>query len=240
MLPPLIPTYTSAVSTARQFSPQFQVSFNQRTLRGLEDDLLFRLASSTGNLLDDTSLIEVLQNTKSTSADVKEKLENAAEANDRISAAREEYRPIATRGSLIYFLVVDMASINVMYQVSLQQFLALFDYSILTSDRAPLASKRIGNVIEFLNYHLTSYIQRGLFERHKQIWTLMLAMRIQSTAGMLSEKAQKLLLTGGGALDIQVERAKPYAWLPDNAWLNVLQLSRVVPIFKDLLESMTR
>ena len=32
-----------------------------KTLKGLEDDLLFRLANSTGNLLDDTELIEVLQ-----------------------------------------------------------------------------------------------------------------------------------------------------------------------------------
>ena len=35
------------------------VNANQRTLKGLEDDLLYRLANSEGNLLDDTSLIEV-------------------------------------------------------------------------------------------------------------------------------------------------------------------------------------
>ena len=107
-----------------------EVSSNQKTLKGLEDDLLYRLANSTGNLLDDTQLIEVLGVTKTTAGEVKEKLQNAAEANERISLAREEYRPVATRGSLLYFLIVDMAAINVMYQVSLQQFLALFDYSI--------------------------------------------------------------------------------------------------------------
>ena len=69
-----------------------EVTTNQKTLKGLEDDLLFRLANST-NLLDDTSLIEVLQITKTTAAEVKEKLQNAAEANERISLAREEYRP---------------------------------------------------------------------------------------------------------------------------------------------------
>ena len=37
------------------------VNANQRTLKRLEDDLLYRLANSEGNLLDDTSLIEVLQ-----------------------------------------------------------------------------------------------------------------------------------------------------------------------------------
>merc|ERR1719197_1321029 len=65
-----------------------EVNSNQKLLKGLEDDLLYRLASSTGNLLDDTSLIEVLQNTKTTAAEVSEKLANAAEANERIGAAR--------------------------------------------------------------------------------------------------------------------------------------------------------
>jgi dynein heavy chain len=154
--------------------------------------------------------------------------------------AREEYRPVATRGSLLYFLIVDMASINVMYQVSLQQFLALFDYSISNSAPAPLASKRIVNIIEYLNFHATCYMQRGLFERHKTIWTLMLAMRIESNSGKLSGNQQKMLLTGGGALDINTEKPKPFAWLPDNAWLNVLQLSRSVEVFRDLPDAITR
>ena len=171
---------------------------------------------------------------------VKEKLTNAAEANERISLAREEYRPVATRGALIYFLIVDMASINVMYQVSLQQFLGLFDYSIASSEKAPIAAKRIVNIIEYVNFHVTCYMQRGLFERHKTIWTLMLAMRIETMAGRLSASQQKMLLTGGGALDINTEKPKPFAWLPDNAWLNVLQLSRSVPLFRDLPDAITR
>ena len=68
-----------------------EVTTNLKTLKGLEDDLLYRLANSTGNLLDDTSLIEVLQNTKETSTDVNAKLEVAVQTDRRISAAREEY-----------------------------------------------------------------------------------------------------------------------------------------------------
>ena len=120
------------------------VNANQRTLKGLEDDLLYRLANSTGNLLDDTSLIEV-----------QAKLENAEQTDKRISLAREEYRPVATRGSLLYFLIVDMAAVNPMYQVSLQQFLALFDQSIERAATAPLASKRIANIVEYATFHVT-------------------------------------------------------------------------------------
>ena len=219
----------------------WQVNSNQKTLKGLEDDLLYRLATSTGNLLDDTSLIEVLQNTKETSAEVQNKLETAAEADKRISAAREEYRPVATRGSLLYFLVVDMAAINPMYQVSLQQFLGLFDHSIEKSSPAPLASKRVINIIEFVTFHTTCYMQRGFFERHKQIWSLMLTMKIEQVAGTLSQVAIQTLLTGGAALDIKAEKAKPGEWLPDAVWLNIIALSRALPLkFGELPDSVSR
>merc|ERR1719487_2080517 len=162
------------------------VNANKKLLKTLEDDLLYRLANSTGNLLDDVELIEVLQNTKTTGIEVQEKLATAAETDKRINTAREEYRPSARRGALLYFLVVDMAAINNMYMVSLQQFLELHDFSVNNSDKAPVAAKRIVNIIDFMTNYITRYMHRGLFERHKKIWTLMLAMKIQQIAGTLS------------------------------------------------------
>ena len=95
-----------------------EVPTNLKTLKCLEDDLLYRLANSTGNLLDDASLIEVLGTMKKTAGEVKEKLSNASTAGERITFA--EYRPVATRGALHYFLFVDMEAINILYQLSLQ------------------------------------------------------------------------------------------------------------------------
>ena len=120
-----------------------EVNHNKKLLKGLEDDLLYRLANSTGNLLDDVELIEVLQKSKTTAVEVNEKLTIAFDTDIRINTAREEYRPSARRGALLYFLVVDMAAINNMYMVSLQQFLELHDFSVNNSDKAPIAAKRI-------------------------------------------------------------------------------------------------
>ena len=53
------------------------VNANKKALQKLDRDLLQRLTESKRNLLDDTSLMEVLNNTKTQAKEVAVKLEDA-------------------------------------------------------------------------------------------------------------------------------------------------------------------
>ena len=116
---------------------------------------------------------------------------------------------MANRGSILYFLIVEMSNVNVMYQTSLRQVLVIFDNSVKKSKASTNLQKRIVNILDYLTKSLWKYTNRSLYEKHKFLFTLLLALKIDMNTGNISFSEFNILLKGGALLDLNSVKVSP-------------------------------
>ena len=205
--------------------------------------LLDKLATAEGSLLDDPTLIDVLADIKAKSKQVQENLETATAKTDEINEKREKYRPVAARGSVLYFCVTEMANINWMYNTSLYQFLELFDYGIDNAVKPPRIEDRVENIINCLTYKVYRYMNRIFFEADKLTFKMLMAIRIMIKKGDINVNDVNLLLKAGAAIMGETPKQN---WMDPKAANNIKALSthrfegEGQPFFKDIFERISR
>jgi len=84
-----------------------------------------------------------------------------------------------------------------MYQFSLDFYIELFKNSIKKSNPSEQLNERIENVNEYHTYAVYEDVCRGLFERHKLLFSFQICTKILITENKINEDEFKFLLNGG-------------------------------------------
>ncbi|NXX13493.1 DYH10 protein, partial [Podargus strigoides] len=201
---------------------------NKNLLKDLEDFLLRELTSATGNMLDNVDLVQTLEETKTKATEVIEKLNLAETTAVDIDRLRDGYRPAARRGAVLFSVLSEMALVNVMYQYSLVSFLEVFRRSLQRSMPSPVLLKRLKNIMDTLTFNTYNYGCTGLFEKHKLLFSFNMTVRIEQADGRVPQEELEFFLKGNISLE-KSARKKPYAWLPDQGWEDLIHLSELFP-----------
>jgi dynein heavy chain, axonemal len=139
------------------------ISESKRLLKEAQDNILTLLSESKGNILDNVELIKTLEESKKSSAIIKKKLEETTIIEEEINASRSSYIPVSIRGTVLYFVISDLALIDPMYQFSLTYFKKLFSNAIETAGVDHDQGIRIENILDSITKLMFTDICRGLF-----------------------------------------------------------------------------
>eukprot|EP00064_Thunnus_orientalis_P009532 superscaffoldBa00001216_g9556 len=190
-------------------------------LKLLEDELLTRLSAAESNFLGDNVLVEKLETTKHTAAEIEMKVLEAKVNEVKINEAREHYRPVAVRASLLYFIMNDLNKINAMYQFSLKAFNVVFHKAVEMAEACEDVKSRVNTLIDCVTYSTFNYISRGLFERDKLTFTAQLAFQLLLMSKEIDVRELDFLLR----FNIDHSYVSPLDFLSNSAWSAIKVMS---------------
>jgi len=216
------------------------IANDKRQLKDVEDKILQMLAESSGDILEDEELINNLAASKRTSTAISSRMVEAEATTKEINEAREHYRPVATRGSVLYFVIADLATVDTMYQYSLPAFSRLYTMRIERSQKSDDLEERIKILIADLTKSFYVNVCRGLFEVHKLLYSFMIGAQVMRTAGDISQPEWQNFMLGSGKKDDGGRKLpESLKWMSESAWLSVLGLDELPP-FSGLVRSIEK
>ncbi|GAA6230347.1 dynein heavy chain 6, axonemal-like [Lates japonicus] len=217
-----------------------RINADRNQLKDIEDRILKLLFTSEGNILDNEELVQTLQESKVTSEAIKHRLEEAEATELMINSARERYRPVATRGSVLYFVIASLSEIDPMYQFSLKYFKQLFNSTIETSEKSSVLEERLQILLDQILLNSYINVSRGLFEQHKLIYSFMLCVEIMRQRGEISDEEWQHFIRGATSLEKDYAERSDVPWLSDFYWQTCCELEDTLPCFKDISKEITR
>lgn len=211
---------------------------NDKKRADLEDKILTQIATSEVDILDDDVLMVALDESKQ-----QQKIIEAAEKQDEATMtqyrnAQAMFEVVAYRASRLFFVLIQIMAVNDMYQYSLKYYKQIFLSSLAAATEAGITRKperRDFFRAEFTKQLYTN-ICRSLFEEHKLLFSLLIALKIKDEVDETFRHDEvKFLLMG--ITKAQPDQPNPSGeggWMTDKTWAGFEQLTHDFDTFKGM------
>jgi dynein heavy chain len=209
----------------------------KKELKDIEDKILYLLSSVQGSPVDDERLIDTLGASKETSDEITKKVAIAEETEKDIDATRNKYIPVSIRTRILFFCITELSTIDPMYQYSLNWFMNLFSSAIVQSEKSQDIEQRVENINKFFTYSLFTNVCRSLFERHKLLFSFLLAVKIKMNDNKIDLTEWKFLVAGTTSESFKQNPAPQ--WLSTPSWQEIVALSGL-PAFAHFDDDFTK
>lgn len=147
-------------------------------------------------ILDNVELIKTLETSKKNSTIIKKNLEETTAIEETINISRSQYIPVSIRGTVLYFVISDLALIDPMYQFSLTYFKKLFLTAMEKGEKANEIEARLTILMDEITRLMYTDVCRGLFESHKRIYSFLICTSIRRENKEISFADWNLLIRG--------------------------------------------
>ena len=117
-----------------------------------------------------------------------------------------------------------------MYEYSLSSFLRTFQLSLETSKQDPTLEGRLRSIVDALTFDVYNYTCTGLFEKHKLMLSFQMTISIADGENHLNRQHLEFFLKGNLSLE-KAKKPKPYDWIPDQGWQDIVQMITLGPQF---------
>jgi len=185
----------------------------QVQLKQLEDDLLFQLSTVSGDILSNTELIQSLEATKATAVKIAEQVDAGAQTKQSVEETRILYTGVGKRGSLLFFVINSLYTMNDVYRYSLKSFLGIIERALSSVEKVPQqdrielgkeeegdgkeaggTSRHVEALVDAVTLRSFEYVARGLYEEHKLVFTVQMCFSVLSDTGKVPAKELRALL----------------------------------------------
>lgn len=202
-----------------------------------EEDILSAIGESSGDILEDATAIQKMDDSKRMCREIVNKQRGYVETEAKINAFRGSYKRVAQHSAIIYGCLNELPSCNPMYQFSLDWFVSLYNYSIEHASRSLDLERRIAFLITSVTRNLYNSVCRSIFECDKLLFAWILTTNLMVANDRLDNKRLRFFISCNRDAFGPFCANPDDTWLSDTVWADLNALAALPSFGDDFLES---